>query len=519
MQVIQRCMRASPGKTLGRILLFGDANDAGSVGRLLHKYDSDHRAISVGATPLTLQGHLDAWSNAGGARDQCDAKATQFKEAIKATIVACATRDERVEAIAKGFLKFAWAEIKAKGPTARSTSYARYFKRNDNKKFKYRLKGVTFERKANEHFSQVRHDFHTEGATNWFHTEKLRNLHRALPIWNGDPTPPSERKPRKAPMTALQRMEQMHAIYERTGRLPRQNSKDPEEAACAQYLSEALGTTYRNCRKKLGDARFEYELAWYKSKKVTAVPKTNQEWKRLYYAWFADPKNENVPPNQRSTDPDEKALAANPAPFIRGQVDYAEIKDGNVTVTDWKTARGMLPRDGVRASTQARLYGWLALLCLGGRDTEEVTVEFRYVRWGARRSVTYAAAELDAFWRLAICMRTWGSTKQIQQCSSAPHAPSGAAGGCELRAGGPARRGRGAVAFAHGLPDLEHVKWLPDQHPDPARHGACAGGTGFFASRALEVLRGRPPPLRRRHRTPRRGHGLPVPPQPQAHLP
>ena len=59
----------------------------------------------------------------------------------------------------------------------------------------------------------------------------------------------------------------------------------------------------------LGDARFEYELAWYKSKKVTAVPKTNQEWKRLYYAWFADPKNENVPPNQRSTDPDEKALA------------------------------------------------------------------------------------------------------------------------------------------------------------------------------------------------------------------
>ena len=231
MQVIQRCMRASPGKTLGRILLFGDANDAGSVGRLLHKYDPDHRAISVGATPLTLQGHLDAWSNAGGARDQCDAKATQFKEAIKATIVACATRDERVEAIAKGFLKFAWAEIKAKGPTARGTSYARYFKRNDNKKFKYRLKGVTFERKANEHFSQVRHDFHTEGATNWFHTEELRNLHRALPIWNGDPPPPSERKPRKAPMTALRRMDEMHAIYERTGRLPRQNSKDPEEAA------------------------------------------------------------------------------------------------------------------------------------------------------------------------------------------------------------------------------------------------------------------------------------------------
>ena len=226
MQMIQRCMRASPGKALGRILLFGDDNVASHVAKLLSTYDRQRMAISLGATPATLQGYVDVWTNTGDARKNCVKAAEKFKNDVNAKIVDLGTRDERVVAQFEGFLGFI-----EKHQAHPSRKFGDYCKRTDAQLFTFKVNGGEGSRYAYCFYTELRRDFHKELASCWLHTEELRNKARnRLPFWIKDP--PKENPHRPQTELALD-VRKFHANH---GRLPVRGAEDGLEKQLAIFL-------------------------------------------------------------------------------------------------------------------------------------------------------------------------------------------------------------------------------------------------------------------------------------------
>jgi hypothetical protein len=267
MQMIQRCMRASPGKALGRILLFGDDNVASHVAKLLSTYDRQRMAISLGATPATLQGYVDVWTNTGDARKNCVKAAEKFKNDVNVKIVDLGTRDERVVAQFEGFLGFIEKHL-----AYPSRKVCDYCKRTDGKLFTFKLNGGEGSRYAHRYYRSLIEDFHKELAPTWLHNEKLRNKARTLPFWIKDP--PKENPHRPQTELALD-VRKFHANH---GRLPVRGAEDGLEKQLANFLNNLFTPANKErFQRSLGGAEQYDDLCEWVKRTRASEPSSREK--------------------------------------------------------------------------------------------------------------------------------------------------------------------------------------------------------------------------------------------------
>lgn len=310
MQKIQRCMRARPGKAIGRILLFGDDKVGAHVARLLNTYDTNRdakqRSISLGVAPSTLAGHAAVWTDTreGGARDQCANAVKTFEDAVGKSLVGYATHEEAIVAKLDGFWDFVASHPAYDGVP--STKVYDYCKPGDKQKFEYTLNGGTVCMFAYSFYKHLREGFHDAGHASYLHTEDLRCWARALPFWGADPEVESTKK------TPLQRWQEYKDWFkdDPNRKPPSQSSKDPKEASLAKWTSKAFPTHDGDSRTKRwlmealgGPEEYAAALAFHVEHKARKSAAENAQLVRNYYA-----RTRGRLPSKQSKDPKEAAL-------------------------------------------------------------------------------------------------------------------------------------------------------------------------------------------------------------------
>jgi len=302
MQIIQRCMRNTDGKTLGYILLFGDDRVSTRVAKLLKKYDPTRAAISFGATPSTMQGHADVWTNSGGARDRCMEKANEFKQKLNVKLAGFATREESIVAKLDGFWTFIASHPAYDGTP--STNLFDYCKAVDDQKFEYTLNGGTVSMHAYHFYQNMRAAFHDEDHTYYLHTEHLRRWARALPFWGADPEVESTRK------TPMQWLEEYKGWWANDAdrKPPSRGSKDAKEIALANWAPKAFPphnrdtTQNRSLKAALGDDGYAAAQTFYLKHKSRQTAAENADLVKAHFA------STGKLPSRKSKDPEEKRL-------------------------------------------------------------------------------------------------------------------------------------------------------------------------------------------------------------------
>lgn len=238
LQMCGRGMRCYAGKTMARVLVFGQEGAAASVGRMLHAYDREFKAITVGAVASTYDEQINT-AVEGATRTALEAKSHAFQAKTRERLqnLALATCDNSTLRTAQvaAFVK-QFADTKPM--------------RDDGQKLTYLIDKVECRVGAGHWLTRVRGDWH-----NCEESYSLSDANKAA-LTEGvkwfDP-PPSE----KVSSSHTERVQQVFEFITAQKRLPNQKSSDAAEKTLGVWLMTLLQKgpkrSEKHVRKEVGD--------------------------------------------------------------------------------------------------------------------------------------------------------------------------------------------------------------------------------------------------------------------------
>ena len=256
LQMAGRAMRVYPGKTMARMLVFGEDRAAASVGRMLHAYDREFKAVSVGAVANTYNDQINT-ATTGPIRTALEAKSRSFEASTRErlqnlALTNCDNSTLRTTQTAAFVDQF--AETK---PTQRG-----------GQKLEYTIDGVVCRIDAGSWLNGVRKDWHKSDGGRVLSVANKAALVEGLGWF--DP-PPLE----KTSFSHTQRVQQVHAFMADQKRMPNRVSSDAGEKALGHWLytflkNGSLGSE-RRVRNEAGDAAVDALLTT-----IAATPNAKQ---------------------------------------------------------------------------------------------------------------------------------------------------------------------------------------------------------------------------------------------------
>jgi len=258
LQMAGRAMRAFPGKTIARMLVFGEDSAAASVGRMLHAYDREFKAITVGCVASTYEEQIKS-AVEGPTRTALEAKARAFERKTRERLenLALAACDNRTLRTAQtiAFVK----QFAAKKPI-----------QGDGQKLEYFIDKVKCRINAAMWLAGVRGDWHRSEGSYLLSESNKAALVEGLQ-WFDLPEDNSE----KARFSHTQRVHQVHEFINAHKRLPNRASSDALEKAIGAWLDKLTlkGSlcSEKRVRKEAGDAAVDALLL-----SVAATPSAKQ---------------------------------------------------------------------------------------------------------------------------------------------------------------------------------------------------------------------------------------------------
>lgn len=150
LQMAGRGMRAFPGKTMARVLVFGEEKAAACVSRMLHEYDREFKAVTVGVVASTYDEQI-ATATEGEARTAAKQKGRSFQKKIRDGLqnlatVACDNSTLRTAQVAAFVKQFAETRPKS----------------TDSQRLHFTIDGVKCSVKAGNWLAMVNYDWHKD---------------------------------------------------------------------------------------------------------------------------------------------------------------------------------------------------------------------------------------------------------------------------------------------------------------------------------------------------------------------
>ena len=261
LQMAGRAMRVFPGKTIARMLVFGEDCAAASVGRMLHAYDREFKAVTVGAVASTYDDQIHT-ATAGPIRTALEAKSRSFEASTR----------ERIENLALTNCDNSTLR------TAQTVAFVDQFAETkpntrDGQKLEYTIDTVVCRIGAGSWLAGVCSDWHKSDGDHVLSDANKKVLTDGLGWF--DP-PPLER----TSFSHTQRVQQVHAFMADQKRLPNRVSSDPDEKALGHWLVTLLQNgsqcSERRVRNEVGDAAVNALLTT-----VAATPNAKQAANRI----------------------------------------------------------------------------------------------------------------------------------------------------------------------------------------------------------------------------------------------
>jgi len=233
LQALGRVMRAFPGKTMGRALLFGKDRSTRSVSRMLYSYDREVRSITVGCVAETFDEQVETMGGKNEAlKERLEGTSKKVAEDAHdclermATVV---TNPEMLRAIQTDAFVEQFATAAPK--------------HSDGVKLVYKVDGV--------HFKNVAYGWWNSTKNTYWHgfADECKAKLRSLAWWK-DPAP---EKTKRVPIA--DRLEDAMRFMQTHNRRPVTTNDD--EKSLAQWLNNATTNTKQTaaCIKAVGETR------------------------------------------------------------------------------------------------------------------------------------------------------------------------------------------------------------------------------------------------------------------------
>ena len=408
-QIAGRVMRAHPGKTIGRVLVFSTDDVACNLwAQVAQEYDDTKGALSFGFVPRTLDEYAAAWTPGSDVQEALrDASQTfrqnvdeQFKKLVIADMASYT--DQIIEAFITAFPNNApWSKTNAKRPYKERRQPE--VDRNVTPTFSIFVGGQEIVLDAHTVYNGWRQEWHQQG-TRYSTTEEQKERIRELDYWN-------EPWLGKKPPAKLRMSAQITAF------LAKFSKRKPGPKERFEYRIPRPNGGYDTGSNLAGKWLSNVRQSWHEDADASRGshdhPTTEEQKQRLRdglkekpWSWKdPKPKDPNKPKSGSriaGVSQEEIRGAAIAAVIALNLEEWPSVKDGRT----FKYTVGGVPK-------QARLGQWLHKICTKWWDT--LTDAQKHL------------LESQPFWKTR---RPWGVNKGTKRArSGTPVAASSSTGG------------------------------------------------------------------------------------------